>query len=142
VAGVIAVTNEDTGIDLYMGTGGAPEGVLAAAALRCVGGQFKGRLLFRNEDEKARARKGHRGSEQDLRSQGTGQGRLHLRGDRRDRRIAAEGRESPQGRRDDHRQRGDARRVGHRALGARRAPQQALIAAFIGSCTLCPSGPP
>ena len=57
VAGVIAVTNEDTGIDMYMGTGGAPEGVLAAAALRCVGGQFKGRLVFRNEDEKARARK-------------------------------------------------------------------------------------
>ncbi|MBB4614500.1 class II fructose-bisphosphatase [Novosphingobium taihuense] len=57
VAGVIAVTNEDTGVDMYMGTGGAPEGVLAAAALRCVGGQFKGRLLFRNEDEKARARK-------------------------------------------------------------------------------------
>ncbi len=57
VAGVIATTNEDTGIDLYMGSGGAPEGVLAAAALRCVGGQFKGRLLFRNDDEKARARK-------------------------------------------------------------------------------------
>lgn len=57
VAGVIAVTNEDTTIDLYMGSGGAPEGVLAAAALRCVGGQFNGRLLFRNEDEKARARK-------------------------------------------------------------------------------------
>ncbi|MDE2301607.1 MAG: class II fructose-bisphosphatase [Sphingomonadales bacterium] len=57
VAGVIATTNEDTGIDIYMGSGGAPEGVLAAAALRCVGGQFKGRLLFRNEDEKARARK-------------------------------------------------------------------------------------
>ena len=57
VAGVIATTNEDTGIDLYMGSGGAPEGVLAAAALRCVGGQFNGRLLFRNEDEKARARK-------------------------------------------------------------------------------------
>ena len=57
VAGVIAVTNEDTGIDLYMGSGGAPEGVLAAAALRCVGGQFNGRLLFRNEDEKSRARK-------------------------------------------------------------------------------------
>jgi fructose-1,6-bisphosphatase II / sedoheptulose-1,7-bisphosphatase len=57
VAGVIAVTNEDTGIDMYMGTGGAPEGVLAAAALRCVGGQFKGRLVFRNEDEKARAYK-------------------------------------------------------------------------------------
>ena len=57
VAGVIAVTNPETTIDLYMGSGGAPEGVLAAAALRCVGGQFNGRLLFRNEDEKARARK-------------------------------------------------------------------------------------
>jgi len=57
VAGVIAVTDEDTTIDLYMGSGGAPEGVLAAAALRCVGGQFNGRLLFRNEAEKARARK-------------------------------------------------------------------------------------
>jgi fructose-1,6-bisphosphatase II / sedoheptulose-1,7-bisphosphatase len=57
VAGVIAVTNEDTGIDMYMGSGGAPEGVLAAAALRCVGGQFNGRLLFRNDDERGRARK-------------------------------------------------------------------------------------
>ena len=57
VAGVIAVTNPDTTIDIYMGSGGAPEGVLAAAALKCVGGQFQGRLLFRNDDEKARARK-------------------------------------------------------------------------------------
>jgi fructose-1,6-bisphosphatase II / sedoheptulose-1,7-bisphosphatase len=57
VAGVIAVTDPDTTIDLYMGSGGAPEGVLAAAALRCVGGQFNGRLIFRNDDEKARARK-------------------------------------------------------------------------------------
>ena len=57
VAGVIAVTNEDTGIDLYMGSGGAPEGVLAAAALRCVGGQFNGRLIFRNDDERKRAAK-------------------------------------------------------------------------------------
>ena len=57
VAGVISVTNPDTTIDLYMGSGGAPEGVLAAAALRCVGGQFNGRLLFRNDDERARARK-------------------------------------------------------------------------------------
>ncbi|WP_394730146.1 class II fructose-bisphosphatase [Altererythrobacter sp. GH1-8] len=57
VAGVIAVTDEDTTIDMYMGQGGAPEGVLAAAALRCVGGQFNGRLVFRNEDEKARARR-------------------------------------------------------------------------------------
>ncbi len=57
VAGVIATTNPDTTIDVYMGQGGAPEGVLACAALRCVGGQFKGRLLFRNEDERSRARK-------------------------------------------------------------------------------------
>ena len=57
VAGVIATTNPDTTIDMYMGSGGAPEGVLAAAALRCVGGQFKGRLLFRNDDERGRARK-------------------------------------------------------------------------------------
>jgi len=57
VAGVIAVTDPDTTIDLYLGSGGAPEGVLAAAALRCVGGQFQGRLLFRNDDERARARR-------------------------------------------------------------------------------------
>jgi fructose-1,6-bisphosphatase II / sedoheptulose-1,7-bisphosphatase len=57
VAGVIAVTDPDTTIDLYMGSGGAPEGVLAAAALRCVGGQFNGRLIFRNDGEKLRARK-------------------------------------------------------------------------------------
>ena len=56
VAGVIAVTDPDTNVDVYMGLGGAPEGVLAAAALRCVGGQFEGRLIFRNEDEKSRAR--------------------------------------------------------------------------------------
>jgi len=57
VAGVIATTDPDTTIDVYMGTGGAPEGVLACAALRCVGGQFKGRLLFRNDEERARARR-------------------------------------------------------------------------------------
>ena len=57
VAGVIATTDEDTTVDMYMGSGGAPEGVLAAAALRCVGGQFKGRLLFRNDDERQRAHK-------------------------------------------------------------------------------------
>ena len=57
VAGVIATTDPDTTVDMYMGSGGAPEGVLAAAALRCVGGQFKGRLLFRNDDERGRAHK-------------------------------------------------------------------------------------
>jgi len=55
IAGVIAVADQDTGIDVYVGTGGAPEGVLAAAALRCVGGQMQGRLVFRNDDEVARA---------------------------------------------------------------------------------------
>lgn len=57
VAGVIATTDPATQIDMYMGSGGAPEGVLAAAALSCIGGQMQGRLLFRNDDEKARARK-------------------------------------------------------------------------------------
>ncbi len=57
VAGVIATTRPETGIDIYMGIGGAPEGVLAAAALQCTGGQFQGRLNFRNEDEKSRARR-------------------------------------------------------------------------------------
>src|SRR3982751_3998616 len=57
VAGVIATTDPATGIDVYLGTGGAPEGVLAAAALRCVGGQMLGRLVFRNDDEVARARR-------------------------------------------------------------------------------------
>ncbi|MEO1656437.1 MAG: class II fructose-bisphosphatase [Pseudomonadota bacterium] len=58
VAGVFHTTDpEQSGIDLYVGTGGAPEGVLAASALRCVGGQMEGRLLFRNDDERARAEK-------------------------------------------------------------------------------------
>jgi len=57
VAGVIATTRPETGIDVYMGIGGAPEGVLAAAALQCTGGQFQGRLHFRNDDEKSRARR-------------------------------------------------------------------------------------
>ena len=58
VAGVIHCAEAaTTGIDMYMGSGGAPEGVLAAAALRCMGGQIYGKLLFRNDDERARARR-------------------------------------------------------------------------------------
>jgi len=58
VAGVIATTEpEKTGIDIYIGQGGAPEGVLAAAALRCVGGQLQTRLVFRNDNERRRAEK-------------------------------------------------------------------------------------
>lgn len=57
VSGVIATSQPTSGVDIYMGSGGAPEGVLAAAALRCIGGQIQGRLLFRNDDEKARAKR-------------------------------------------------------------------------------------
>ena len=57
VSGIISTSTPDSGIDIYMGTGGAPEGVLAAAALQCIGGQMQGRLLFRNDDEKKRAEK-------------------------------------------------------------------------------------
>jgi fructose-1,6-bisphosphatase II / sedoheptulose-1,7-bisphosphatase len=57
VSGVIATSRPDSGVDMYIGTGGAPEGVLAAAALRCIGGQFQGRLVFRNDDERGRAQR-------------------------------------------------------------------------------------
>ena len=55
VSGIIATSAQEAGVDIYMGTGGAPEGVLAAAALRCIGGQMQGRLVFRNDDERGRA---------------------------------------------------------------------------------------
>ena len=55
VSGVIATSKAESGVDIYLGSGGAPEGVLAAAALRCIGGQMQGRLLFRNDDERGRA---------------------------------------------------------------------------------------
>ena len=57
VSGVIATAQPEAGVDMYLGTGGAPEGVLAASALRCIGGQMQGRLLFRNDDERERARR-------------------------------------------------------------------------------------
>jgi fructose-1,6-bisphosphatase II / sedoheptulose-1,7-bisphosphatase len=57
VSGVIATSRPDSGVDMYLGSGGAPEGVLAAAALRCIGGQMQGRLIFRNDDERGRARR-------------------------------------------------------------------------------------
>jgi len=57
ISGVIATSQVESGIDLYMGAGGAPEGVLAASALRCIGGQMQGRLIFRNDDERERARR-------------------------------------------------------------------------------------
>src|SRR5579864_6884182 len=57
VSGVIATSRPDSGVDIYMGSGGAPEGVLAAAALRCIGGFMQGRLIFRNDDERGRAQR-------------------------------------------------------------------------------------
>jgi fructose-1,6-bisphosphatase II / sedoheptulose-1,7-bisphosphatase len=57
VSGVIATSQPESGVDIYLGSGGAPEGVLAAAALRCIGGQMQGRLLFRNDDERGRAKR-------------------------------------------------------------------------------------
>lgn len=57
VAGVIATASKETGIDMYLGIGGAPEGVLAAAALRSIGGQMQGRLLFNNQEQKTRAKR-------------------------------------------------------------------------------------
>ena len=55
VSGVMATAQPEAGVDIYIGSGGAPEGVLAAAALRCIGGQMQGRLVFRNDDERGRA---------------------------------------------------------------------------------------
>ncbi len=55
VSGIIATSEPTSGVDMYIGTGGAPEGVLAAAALQCIGGQMQGRLVFRNDAEKERA---------------------------------------------------------------------------------------
>lgn len=57
VAGVIACSRSGTGVDMYLGIGGAPEGVLAAAALRCIGGQFQGRLLFKDDEQRERAKR-------------------------------------------------------------------------------------
>ena len=55
ISGVIATSEEESGVDIYLGSGGAPEGVLAAAALQCIGGQMQGRLMFRNDEERNRA---------------------------------------------------------------------------------------
>ena len=57
VSGAVMTTSPDSGIDVLFGTGGAPEGVIAAAALKCIGGDFQGRLRFRSDEERARAKK-------------------------------------------------------------------------------------
>ena len=94
VAGVMNTADPETGIDFYIGQGGAPEGVLACAALKCVGGQFQGRLVFRNADERARASEPrHHRSRQEVRPARDGARRRDLRRDRCHRRRAAAGRE-------------------------------------------------
>jgi fructose-1,6-bisphosphatase II / sedoheptulose-1,7-bisphosphatase len=55
ISGVISTAEPESGVDIYLGQGGSPEGVLAASALRCIGGQMQGRLIFRNDDERGRA---------------------------------------------------------------------------------------
>ncbi len=109
-AGVIHTADaEGTGVDIYLGSGGAPEGVLAAAALRCIGGQMQGRLVLDTDA-------------QEVRDGGHGPRRLPVRRDRRDRRPDAARGEIPQARHRD-RDRGDALRHRHRALDPRRAPR-------------------
>ena len=123
VAGVIHCADPDnTGVDMYIGTGGAPEGVLAAAALRCIGGQMQCRLDSRYRGEaRARPQDGRHRSEDDLRHRGHGERRLPVRRHRRHHRLAAVGRQIPQGC-DRDRDRGDALGHRHRALHQGRAP--------------------
>ncbi len=98
VAGVIHTADaQSTGIDIYIGIGGAPEGVLAAAALRCIGGQMQCRLILDTEERRERAAEdGHHGSAQALRDGGHGAGRLPVRRHRRHRRRDAARRAIPQ----------------------------------------------
>ena len=123
VAGVIHTTNpEDTGIDIYIGVGGAPEGVLAASALRCIGGPDAVPLGARHGGEaRARQQDGHQGPKEEVRDRGHGARRLPVRGDRRDGRQSAQRREVSW-RRDSHRDRRDAFGHRHGALDPRRTP--------------------
>ena len=107
-----------------MGSGGAPEGVLAAAALRCVGGQFKGRLLFRNDDERARARKwGIEDLDRIYTLEELAKGDCIFAATGVTDGSLLDGVKRLQGRHDDHRERRHARQLGHRPLGQGRAPQ-------------------
>ena len=123
VAGMIHTTEpEMTGIDIYLGIGGAPEGVLAAAALRCIGGQMQGRLDPRFGASSASAPAGwaHRHQPQ-VRHERHGPGRRALRRHRRDRRQPPRRRPLRQAG-DRHPHGGDALVIGHGALDQGRAP--------------------
>ena len=94
IAGIIhAMNTEDTGIDIYIGSGGAPEGVLAAAALRCIGGQMQGRLMLDTEEKRERARRmGITDPNRKYKTDRARLGRRAVRRDRRHRRLPARGR--------------------------------------------------
>ena len=90
VAGVIATALPQSGVDIYMGSGGAPEGVLAAAALRCIGGQMQGRLIYEDDEQIERARgMGITDPKRKYGVDGHGERRRDVRGDGRDRRADA-----------------------------------------------------
>jgi len=116
VAGVMATSQPEAGVDIFMGSGGAPEGVLAAAALRCIGGQMQGRLMYENDEQIARAKAmGNQDPNQKFSILEMARRRCHVRGHRRHRRRDA-ARRAPlrQRRRDPFG--GDAQQVRHRAL--------------------------
>ena len=116
IAGVIATTDPTTGIDIYMGQGGAPEGVLAAAALRCVGGQMQTRLVFKKDDERARAaRLGITDLDRKYSLLDLASGDVRVRGDGRDGRLDAARRAFQRPFRDDGKH-PDAVGHAHRAL--------------------------
>ena len=96
IAGVIWTTDpEETGIDIYLGSGGAPEGVLAAAALRCIGGQMQGRLMPLKPEERERADKMGADVNRKYTMPDMASGDVHLLGHRRHRRLAARRRALP-----------------------------------------------
>ncbi len=129
VAGVIAVSEPEAGVDMYMGSGGAPEGVLAAAALRCIGGQMQGRLLFENEEQIARAtRHGPQRPAPQIQRHRHGTGRRDVRRDRRDHRADA-ARRPPHRLGRYHPFHRHAQQVRHRAL--RRGAPQLLAQAIL-----------
>ena len=116
VAGVVATATPDSEIDIYLGSGGAPEGVLAAAALRCIGGQMQGRLMFENDEQVQRVREmGHTDPKRKFTLRGDGEGRRDVRLHRRHVRRHAARREALRPRRDDTLH-GDAQQVRHCAL--------------------------
>ncbi len=120
--GVIHTTEpEETGIDIYLGIGGAPEGVLAAAALRCIGGQMQGRLILDTDEKRSRAQDGRQRPEQEIRYERDGARRLPDRGHRRHHRLDA-ARRGVQGRPHFHAHGRDALGHRHHALDRCRAP--------------------